>query len=109
MPLSSGGEGAPRGAGALERRRGRIPEESGSGGSLPADRESRPSVPDRRNGDPVMTKSPKLLAFATLLAALLAVPAAGQLIPCFLGDDGFNVGCCATPNPNLPNFPGIQS
>lgn len=48
------------------------------------------------------------LALLTLTLALAATPSFAQL-GCFIGDDGFNVGCCATPVPNLPNFPPIQS
>lgn len=36
------------------------------------------------------------------LALSLAPPAAAQ---CFLGDDGFDLGCCTPPAPNLPFFP----
>ena len=38
-------------------------------------------------------------------AAALAAPASAQIMPGCLGDDGFNVGCCNTPQPNLPQFP----
>jgi len=45
-----------------------------------------------------------LLVSALLTGGLLSA----QGTTCFLGDDGFNLGCCLTPQPNLPQFPPIS-
>ena len=47
------------------------------------------------------------LFIAALLALVTVLPLSGQIVPCPLGDDGFNTGCCITPLPNLPQFPTI--
>lgn len=41
------------------------------------------------------------------LAFALAQPAAAQ-VPCQLGDDGFDLGCCKPAHPNLPDFPEVK-
>lgn len=47
------------------------------------------------------------LAFhLAFVAVVVFLPAAQAQCP---NDDGFNVGCCNTPVPNLPNFPPITS
>ncbi len=47
-----------------------------------------------------------LLSLGVSLA--LATSLSAQLIPCVLGDDGFNLGCCNIPQPNLPPLPPSQ-
>lgn len=50
------------------------------------------------------------LALLALIALILSPAASsGQIQPCQPADDGFNVGCCVTPQPNVPAFPTIQS
>ena len=44
-----------------------------------------------------------------LMVALLAMAASGQVLICNIGDDGFDVGCCNAPQPNLPVFPSVTS
>jgi hypothetical protein len=46
-----------------------------------------------------------IVAFAVLLSH---APSGAQIVACQFGDDGFNLGCCVTPQPNLPQFPNIQ-
>ena len=42
------------------------------------------------------------------LSLTLAVASFGQIAPCVIGDDGFNLGCCNIPQPNLPPLPPSQ-
>ena len=52
----------------------------------------------------------KLCVLSLALILALAGSVSAQLVPCNIGDDGFNLGgCCQIPQPNLPNFPGIQT
>jgi hypothetical protein len=49
----------------------------------------------------------RIVVLLSALFVLTTASAFGQPA-CFLGDDGFNIGCCAPPNPNLPQLPPIQ-
>ncbi|MEM7307253.1 MAG: hypothetical protein AAF682_11315 [Planctomycetota bacterium] len=42
------------------------------------------------------------------LGLLASLNAAWAQVPCQLGDDGFNTGCCDKPDPNLPDFPEVK-
>jgi hypothetical protein len=44
---------------------------------------------------------------AVALLLLLGGAALSQGTPCFLGDDGFDTGCCAGVTPTLPTFPAL--
>jgi hypothetical protein len=51
----------------------------------------------------------RLLSSALALLALVLAPSlTAAQVPCFLGDDGFDAGCCQKPHPNLPDFPGVK-
>lgn len=43
-----------------------------------------------------------------LLALALTPPVLAAQVPCYAGDDGFDVGCCQKPHPNLPDFPEVK-
>ncbi len=47
------------------------------------------------------------LASVLAFAVALTSPADAQL-PCYNGDDGFDLGCCDEPHPNLPKFPKVE-
>ncbi len=44
---------------------------------------------------------------SSLVLAVTVVALAPAQVPCFLGDDGFDTGCCKEPHPNFPKFPKV--
>ncbi len=53
-----------------------------------------------------MTLNRSRIALVLILLLGSATLSAQISVGC-LGDDGFNLGCCSTPQPNLPNFPAF--
>jgi hypothetical protein len=50
-----------------------------------------------------------IILIAVIAFSLSTSSVFGQPGLCQFGDDGFNLGCCTTPQPNLPTFPTINS